>query len=736
LDAAIKVEFSELIDAAPFLLGDTATSPIKYEMRLTKQPDGNPTGLPICDPDFAPVRILGTPRVSTEIRIVNQGQGPIERQVSVVTLIPDTPLPELVCVQVRVTNGIRDLLGNPAAEQTFEFFTVGTPIGQRAINETFQDEAQLDPLASGGSWSGGIGLPGRLGGSGVHGSFDHTIGKDLGDNAYLFSTESQLIPGENALFGDDITVTDGVFQFSDFVVPEDVTVIFRGPKPAIIYVQGSVDVRGTLSVSGEAPDPGFNARALPDGLGGFSVANPGELGGVGGAFGGSGGDGGQSCHGFGGIIIGPGRNTTFDGKRGEGLQVPGTSGYGTVGGNAGGQGSMVFPVTGDAFLLSSAFARFGPFHPNASSQLNGGGGGGAFFEVGGTGVALVTHQPDGGAADLGDGGGGGTPISFVPLPPTSTVFDHFLLGGAGGGGGGSHAVNMEPFAYQQKGTLTDKGPALGQPWHAGGAGGGGGGAMGMAIGRDLLISSEGSLESRGGGGTVYATGVQIQENGPPGPGGGGSGGSLVLQIGRFVQNEGAIDVRGGAGTKIDGVWFAGALGGFGFFWPLQSLGGDGSHGYIRMEGESAATITPGTVLGPPALTGDNLVDLQESNDQSGFRSKWYDTGFDFPPKWDYYEVVARIGGQEITFTDNPDGFNPATRQNSPAMQFLLQGAILDSGSGQVDGEPGPWRNFANSDDGKGSLNLDRSRAFRFMFVFDRSVESQIEVLDVKVFYTR
>lgn len=737
MDSAIKVEFSELIDVAPFLLGDTATSPIKYEMRLTKLPDPPvPGALPVCDPDFAPVRILGTPRVSTEIRLVDQGQGPLERQVTVVTLVPETPLPELVCVQVRVTNGVRDLLGTPAAEQTFEFYTQGTPIGRRAINETFQDDSQLDPLASSGSWSAGLAIPGRLGGSGVHGSFDHRVGKRLGNDTYLFSTESQLIPGENALFGDDVMINDGVFQFTDFVVPEGVSVIFRGPKPAIIYVQGSVEVLGTFSVSGEASDPNFNARSLPDGLGGFGVANPGESGGVGGAFGGSGGDGGESCHGLGGIVIGPDRNTPFDGQRGEGLNVPGTSGYGAVGGNAGGQGSMVFPVTGDAFALSSAFARFGAFHPNASSQLNGGGGGGAFFTVGGAGAATVTHQPDGGPGDLGDGGGGGSAISFTPLPVNTSVFDHFLLGGSGGGGGGSHAVNMEPLAFQQKGTLTDKGPALGQPWHAGGGGGGGGGALGLAIGRDLIIGPDGSLESRGGGGVVYGTGAQIQENGPPGPGGGGSGGSVVLQVGRFVQNDGAIDVRGGAGAKIDGLWFAGSLAGFGFFWPLQSSGGDGASGYVRMEGESAAALTPGTVLGPPSLTSDNLADLQESNDQTGFRSKWYDTGFDFPPKWDHYEVLARIGGQEFSFTDQSEGFNPATRENSPALQFLIQGAILDPQTGDVDGSPGPWRSFANSDDGKGSLNLDRSRAFRFMFLFDRAVESDLEILDVKVFYSR
>ena len=62
--------------------------------------------------------------------------------------------------------------------------------------------------------------------------------------------------------------------------------------------------------------------------------------------------------------------------------------------------------------------------------------------------------------------------------------------------------------------------------------------------------------------------------------------------------------------------------------------------------------------------------------------------------------------------------------------------LIDPATGEPLAPPSEWRSFANSSDGKGSLNLDRARVFRFMFQFDRTLRSDFEIDQVKVFFSR
>src|SRR5690606_31776399 len=129
--------------------------------------------------------------------------------------------------------------------------------------ETFSSDTRMDKLVSGGSWNGGLGIPAVRGGSGKHGSFDPNIGIPGAEpGTFLFNTDNPPIPAENTLFGEPVPpVTDGVFEFTDFVVPAGVKIIFRGSKPAVIRVRGTLQVDGELTVDGSAPPGDFDGTA-------------------------------------------------------------------------------------------------------------------------------------------------------------------------------------------------------------------------------------------------------------------------------------------------------------------------------------------------------------------------------------------------------------------------------------------------------------------------------------------
>ena len=97
-----------------------------------------------------------------------------------------------------------------------------------------------DDLASAGPWTGGL-RPGRLGGRGLLGDFDPTLGTADGPNRFVFDTDDQLIPGSHTLTGNDIRITDGVFEFASFVIPAGVTVAFRGSASTTRISRGTLN---------------------------------------------------------------------------------------------------------------------------------------------------------------------------------------------------------------------------------------------------------------------------------------------------------------------------------------------------------------------------------------------------------------------------------------------------------------------------------------------------------------
>jgi hypothetical protein len=214
------LDFSEIIDIAPFQGTTTYTSPVTYEITKTMV-DPNDPSRRICDPNSVAKVVEGIP-------IAENIPG---RNITSVSLRPAVPLPSQVCVRIGVTDRIRDLSGRAAEPQTFEFMTKILVSGEVELKEPFASSIMLDTAVSSGIWGGGKALPPRIGGTGELGEFDVAAGRYTGTgNHFVFNTDTQVIAAKYTPnpFGPDITVTGGVFEFSKFVLSSDSILEFEG----------------------------------------------------------------------------------------------------------------------------------------------------------------------------------------------------------------------------------------------------------------------------------------------------------------------------------------------------------------------------------------------------------------------------------------------------------------------------------------------------------------------------
>lgn len=668
-DTLIVVEFSELIDIGPFQGATALDSPILTRIRKTRQ---GPGGQIECNPNAPPLRLDGF------WRAVNDSA----RQVTVATFKPRTRIPGGICVEVEVTNRVKDLAGTPSQGQLFQFVTEASKQQERKIEETFDNDLQLDREASSGEWGSGRAVPGRLGWDGLHGVFDFQLGRKVGTDEWEFSTDNQLIPKDRTLTGQDITVTDGVFRFETFRVPRNVKVRFVGKNPARIYV------RGTMSIDGELL---LNGQSLPAHHGGGALGQAGGKPGPGGSPGGKGADKGD----------GLGHKAAFDGSPGGDVSLPAGHAYMSRRAGTGGRGAKQFPGSGKNSAITFAWNNV------FSSMVAAGGGGGGYDQPGKPGVVVKAH---GGSANMGPPAAGGNKFDAFPIPAGARIIEHFAIGGSGGGGGGSH-----PFLSASS-AIT---------WRSGGGGGGGGGVFAARVGGDLVMSDSALIDCRGGSTPNHGAG-----NGYTSPGGGGSGGTILLQWGgdskRSLNLLGTLDVSGGKGGKTDGGFIS-----------METQAGDGSPGYVRLEVPQANP--PVGLIGttkPPA-TSRNVAQLRatEVDPVVGSRSKWYSTKEIFPPDFVRYVIRARIDGQVVTFSDDPSVSSRMATGNEP-INFLVQGANVDA-SGAVDPKSiGPWRRLVGPFGKGGELSLadDSKTGLRFLLLFNRATAKAIEVESVVIVF--
>jgi hypothetical protein len=581
---------------------------------------------------------------------------------------------------------------------------------ERSVTEDFDSELFLDPIASAASCSGGFLQFAQIGGDGSHGPFSLSLATQLASQGsyrvFELNTNNTLIPAANTTSGTSVFVNDGIFQFTEMVLPADVKLVFAGTAVPQISVRGRLQVDGVVDVSGQSR-PYFESSNLS--------SLPGQLGGLGGIGGANGGSGGSRCVGSGAIPANAGQN-------GVDARVPAAHAYAAQVVGTGGRGSGVFPASG----LRTALV-FPP--PSASTdyvlQTTAGGGGGGFVFAGADGRAVSNQaDPSGNGATrldfLGPNAVGGTSFSIFAVPAQALSSRHFLVGGSGGGGGGSHAALMTKALAQ----------APTGNWAAGCGGGGGGGVVALRAGRELRVSSTGSLLATGGSaGVSPVTQVAIAQSAP---GGGGSGGSILLQSGGTVQVSGLVDVRGGAGGRLA----RGTLptppprGG-----QVVVEGGSGSSGVLRLEAPGA----PGVALLPnaqPPAASYNVSALTEQDRRVGFVSKFYSTGNTGPSSsviYVRYEIYARIQGQAVLFSDDPAVGIPARLGFGP-IEAWWQGVRVDPVTGVVDptDTPGPWRRAVGV--GVDTLSVDARNGFRMQLVLDRSNIADVQIDRVRVVF--
>ncbi|MFO1030049.1 MAG: hypothetical protein U1F60_03130 [Planctomycetota bacterium] len=600
---------------------------------------------------------------------------------------------------------------------------VGLPLPEFELRETFSNELNRDALVSGDRWLGGAVVQAQIGGDGRHGSFDPTFGALVAPGVYEWQTDNLTIPASASLDGQALVVTDGRFYFTDLVVPAGVTVRFRGPVPAKLFVRGRVDVQGTIDVSGvDMPSvigilpahvgqriSSFNSRGIASSL------VVGQNGGAGGAGGGRGGNGGNEC---------PGNvaaTAASNGQPGEDVRLPAGHAYAGTNAGTGGAGSPVHPANG---LSSSASTNLiGNIYRSFFSP---GGGGGGYSVAGNLpAVPSIPGQPvQPTAGPTGPASQTFNPLPFPASPPPGySSLDHFLIGGSGGGGGGAH-----PF-----GTFAAITTA-GQTFQAGHGGSGGGGAIVLRAGGDLVVSANGSIVARGGDGVLITSNNPANDTltpvpagydnefGASSPGGGGSGGTVLLQSGRSISVPGAINTRGGQGSRNGGGTPV-ALN-----LNVLSQAGNGSPGYYRLEAGTTAQFS-GT--GVPAFQPtQNTGPLLDVDGRTGSRSTWLLPATGALPVYVRYELLALVQGQPLLFSDDPTVSTLAANDPSGPVQLRLQAGFFDAMTGQV-GEAtwGPWRSTAAV--GPDSINRDHGNAVRFDLTVDRTL-FVVNVLDLRI----
>jgi len=754
-DAIIQLEFNELLDLTPFLNTTAANGPVVFQVRRTREVAPGERACNLLSPA---VPLAGTPRIDLDAA----------RNVSILTYQSPTPLPANVCVQVAVTDRVRDLSGKAASPQTFQFLTVEAARTTLTTNETFDTDDQLDADASSGAWSGGIGTFGVIGGDGIHGPFSPSLGTFQGvvggKDTFLINTDLTIIPSENTISGNPIAVTDGRFFFTEMVVPSNVRLVFSGANPPVFHVRGKLEVLGIIDVDGQDL-PYYQPVA---------TELNGQAGGNAGVFGGAGGRGGNRANGL-------GANPLYNGVSGGDVRVRTGHAYAGSVSNTGGRASTLFPA--DGLNASVVYNTTGAIPYTVMTPAGGGGGG--YIGAGGdsrvvsnsrttaegTGsVAAATATtitdptktwatdqwagmrlrlgpgtpseqsrivvantateltvdapfavvPPVGAsyqlperALMGPPVAGGLAFPLLPKPAGTTSLLHFLVGGAGGGGAASSPLFSNTFQ---------------RTWAPGCGGGGGGGAMALRAGSTLRLGNLAQLLASGGScGQTTGTGVTVSL-GPPG--GGGSGGSILLQSGNLVELTGLIDVRGGTRGRLDRSTSVTPAQGGG---SAEVNGGDGRPGFIRLE----VPTNPTTLLLPnaqPAATADNVALLTDEDPRVGFQSEFYSTNQPFGPEYVRYEIEARVNGVTTIFSDDPSVGVPARSATAP-IEAYFQAARIDLTTGTiVPGTTRPWREQVGGFGGATSLADDSENGFRFQILFNRTLGVNVVIERVTVVY--
>ncbi len=677
IDTLIVVEFSEVINTVSFQNGGAGNS-MFFKIRL---PDENGK----CTNRELP--LPGTISVSVD-QVNNRSQ---------VVFRPSFLLPGNSCITVEVTDQVLDLSGKSAIPARYEFKTEPRKAFQQFVEEDFSSTTKLDPVHSGGGWGKGKALPGKLGGSGVLGDFSANLGKEIGKDPqgrriYLWDTTSFTVPANNTLDGKAHTITNGVFEFSSFILKDTEVIRLVGSNIPRFLVSGRVQIDGII----EIPVPAFRLPSIG------TKGLPGGKGAVGGAAGGQGGD---------ATTAGGGK---LNGRDGGVVSLPPGHPRAAKAAGTGGGGAVANPPDGKSitYVKSVTFSR----------QIAAGGGGGSLWSPDGKsllglpGKALKTRtKPQWGTYqknEFGPDSKAGLAFPVLPVVAGKKSTELFLIGGSGGGGGGAEAIYSV---------------SSGNAMSPGGGGAGGGGVLNIQSGGDMILSSKAMILAKGG--SSYNTNGNFSAGKTPAPGGGGSGGSVLLQCGGIPTLTGKVDVSGGkGGVMTESVAFL----------DVKVQGGNGGAGYIRVEADPAPSHTAFSSFVPAATPGNvGKLRSEDYSSLSSVWSTWYGTQTLFPPTYLYYVIRAKVDGVPVTFSDNPTKF-PGARlaKTGEPVVFFIQSTNVDLKTLQPIGKLTPW--IEGTVKPLSQFGEKTGNGFRFILRFDRSKTASgkgtIEIDSVKVFY--
>jgi hypothetical protein len=375
-DTLVVLEFNELVDEAAFGGGQ---SPISVTVRRTRAAIG---GGVECDPESTPQPVPGGGAISYDA-----GRGR-----STWIFQPTQPFPGNVCVNVNVTNGVRDLAGNSAQPQQFAFRTIPAALIEDNRTENFDTAQFLDADASSAQWAGGSAVFRQIGSDGRHGAFSlalavdtlTTTGPPENKQIFVLNGDNTIIPPANTTTGAPILINDGRFFFTSMVVPANVRLRITGANPPVITVAGKLEILGEIDVNGGSITAVPVAGATP------TTPATGQPGATGGPFAGSGGRGGDK-------ITSTGSAALHNGVNGSDARVPTGHAYASSVVNTGGRGSVFFPTSGSAndFLYGGT---------NVATAANiaaaAGGGGGGFVAAGGLGRVVSNNHAEAGLGVL------------------------------------------------------------------------------------------------------------------------------------------------------------------------------------------------------------------------------------------------------------------------------------------------------------------------------------------------
>ncbi len=706
VDSIIVLEFSEIVDTSNLLLSPENNA-VKFKI-AKKAPNGNCSSKDLPLPGTVQVAV---DQVSQRTRLIFR---------------PLANMPGGFCIRAIVTSEVRDLSGKRASPVTFEFSTKAGQLSEGSIVEEFdKPQDTRDALRDGSIWKNGKVVPGKVGGSGILGDFDILAGGKVFDpigtyskTIVVWNTDGTKIPGTHTRTGKDIVVTDGVYEFTSFVLDKKYHLRFVGSHPPVIKVSGKIDIKGTIDVS--APD-GTYYKIKPTRP---TKAQKGSPGGPGGA---SGGDGAQVPFLASATSKVMGK---IDGSAGNSVKLPAGHPLSSLVGNTGGKGAKGWPQPTASVKDLKGMEKLVTFTAFSviSQQLGAGGGGGAFFTDGGGGKpvknsSFAAPKP----ADFGPASQGGKKVSFAPLFSSSLPSRKlYQMGGSGGGGAG----------YNVSGSLANT-----YKWSPGHGGAGGGGSLILMAGGPIVLQSTGVILAEGGSSqgqvrwenqakqipaidpvtgkvALINPAYEVSDFWNPLLGGAGSGGTVLLQTGGFLDLRGKISVKGGANHRIEGNFIG-----------IDSESGKGGAGFIRAEANPKPNYKSFVSFDPPAQA-DNagLLRSVDQDKTSSVVTNWYFTKTLFPPTYLFYVIQAKVDGKLVTFSDNVSLGKRA--QTGEPIILYLQGAQLDPKT-LIPLPKSKSRWFEGLID---PLNTDGGNGIRFHMVMDRSATAtgQIEILSLKV----